>query len=421
MFGRSKDPAIRVVIIAPADGLEQPWIAALAADTGVDVVAKVGVLQRGVETVQELRPVAVVIDRAIGEIEETLHQIYAVAPQTLAVAVLPQQGMDEMRRMVTAGARDVVAKPLTGPEVVASLRRVVRAEDERRQRAQLPSLLAQPTQAQAGQVVVVMGPKGGVGTTTVATNLAVALRQVTGESVALVDLSLQFGDVAVLLNVWSKHSVHDLAAHHEALDDTLLDRVLVTHGSGVKVLQAPPEPDMAADVSGEQVAAIVNALRARFAYVVVDCWSFVDEITETLAANADRLLLVTTPEVPALKNTKHALAYFVGHGVQRENISLVLNRFPSVKGITLKDIQEHLRHPIQANLPSDGQAVTYAANKGVPVVQSYPKSWVAQSFLRLAAWIGGDKVKTISEAPFVEERQAPAAQPAKRRFALRRG
>jgi pilus assembly protein CpaE len=114
---------------------------------------------------------------------------------------------------------------------------------------------------------------------------------------------------------------------------------------------------------------------------------------------ADQVLLVTTPEVPALKNTKQALEYFARHGVHRDHIALVLNRFPSVKGVTLQDIQQHLRHPIQANLPSDGPAVTYAANKGIPVLHSHPQSWVAQSFLKLAAWIAGDNVVTLTEAP----------------------
>jgi pilus assembly protein CpaE len=106
--------------------------------------------------------------------------------------------------------------------------------------------------------------------------------------------------------------------------------------------------------------------------------------------------------------------------MQRENVRLVLNRFPSVKGVTLQDIQQHLRHPIQANLPSDGPAVTYAANKGVPVVQSHPQSWVAQSFLRLAAWLAGDKVETITHEPSAKQMPVIGSAPSGplRRFGL---
>ncbi len=330
--------------------------------------------------------------------------------------------MPSVRRLVAAGARDILIKPLHHRELVGSLRQVVQMEDARRQRAGQPSLLAIQQQKRAGKVVVVMGPKGGVGSTTVATNLAVALKHVGGHDVALADFSLQFGDVAVLLNLFSKHTLHDLAIHFDTIDDGLLDRVLVSHASGVKVLLAPGEPELSADMSGAQVNAIVRALRSRFAYTVIDCWSFLDEVTETLMAAADQVLLVTTPEVPALKNTKQALEYFTRHGVHRDHVALVLNRFPSVKGVTLQDIQQHLRHPVQANLPSDGPAVTYAANKGIPVVQSHPQSWVAQSFLKLAAWIAGDNVETITEGPTKQEQftaKAEAKQP-KWRLGLRK-
>jgi pilus assembly protein CpaE len=422
MAAQNQTSALRVAIIAPADGLEQDWITALQADANINVVARVGVLQRGIEAVQQHLPNVLLVDRPVEQIEDTIHAVYAVSPQTLCVAVLPQQDMPAVRRLVAAGARDILVKPLHHRELVASIRQVVQMEDARRQRAGQPSLLVLSQPKSLGKVIVVMGPKGGVGSTTVATNLAIALKQVGGNDVALADFSLQFGDVAVLLNLWSKHTLHDLAIHYENIDDSLLERVLVPHASGVKVLLAPGEPELTADMGARQINAIIRALRAKFAYVVIDCWSFLDEVTETLMSAADQVLLVTTPEVPALKNTKQALEYFSRHGVHKEHVALVLNRFPSVKGVTLQDIQQHLRHPIQANLPSDGPAVTYAANKGIPVVHSHPQSWVAQSFLKLAAWIAGDDVETISQGPPTPQTKTTSTEPkqAKWRLGLRK-
>ncbi len=423
MRGRANELPIQVVVIAPPDGLDQPWIDGLGSERGIEVLARVAVLKRGIEAVEQLQPNVLVIDRDVEEIEDTLHEIYPIAPNTLCVAVQPNQDMAAIRRLVAAGARDVVAKPLQAKDLAASIRQVVQMDAARRERAGLPPPGAERQGPRNCKVVVVMGPKGGTGTTTVATNVAVALKQVTGKEVVLADFSLQMGDVAVLLNVWSKHTLHDLAIHYQTLDDSFLERVLVRHSSGVRVLQAPGHPEQAGDIGSTQLTAIVRLLQARFDYVVVDCWSFLDEITESLALSADQLLLVTTPEVAALKNTKQAIDYFSRRGVSGNQMALVLNRFPSVKGITLKDIQDHLGRPIQANLPSDGEAMIFAANKGTPVIQSHPNSWVAQSFRKLAVWLAGDKVETITTAPDGKGARAAGkkdGEPAKRRFGLRK-
>jgi pilus assembly protein CpaE len=223
----------------------------------------------------------------------------------------------------------------------------------------------------------------------------VALRQVAGAPVALVDCSLQFGDVGVHMNLRSKYSLLDLAGAGD-IDDAMLARVLCEHGSGVQVLLAPGEPDAAAHVDGATVSAVINKLRARYSYVVVDTWSFLDEVTETLLRMADEVLLVATPELPTLRNTKRLIEYTQRHQLATGHVLIVLNRFPSVEGISLDDVQQHLRHPVAANIPSEGMAVTQSINRGVPLVISHPKGWAAQNILRLAARLAGDEVGTIA-------------------------
>src|SRR3954447_16921675 len=220
---------IEVVILAPAGGLEQPWITGLQADPSVNVEACVGVLNRAVEVLGQLQPNVLVIDRPVSEAEEVIHAAYAASPQTLCFAILQEEDMASMRRLVAAGARDILVKPLQLSDLLSSMQQGMQVEESRRQRAGLPTLRSNHQQATPGKVVVVMGPKGGVGTTTIATNVAVALKLVTGKGVALADFNLQFGDVAVLLNLWSKHTLHDLALHHEEIDDALIHRVMVPH------------------------------------------------------------------------------------------------------------------------------------------------------------------------------------------------
>jgi pilus assembly protein CpaE len=214
--------------------------------------------------------------------------------------------------------------------------------------------------------------------------------------VALVDCSLQFGDLGVHLNLRSKYSLLDLAGAASEIDDAMLARVICEHDSGVHVLLAPPEPESAGSLDGQTIGTVIDKLLARYSFVVVDTWSFLDEITETLLRRADEILLVTTPELPTLRNAKRLIDFAQRHDIDTSRIMIVLNRFPSVEGISLEDVQQHLRHPVAANIPSEGMAVTHSINRGVPLVISAPKGWAAQNIMRLAARLAGDEVATIA-------------------------
>ncbi|MEJ2560965.1 MAG: AAA family ATPase, partial [Anaerolineae bacterium] len=150
----------------------------------------------------------------------------------------------------------------------------------------------------------VFSPKRGVGCSTVAINLANALHQAEGRQVALVDSSLQFGDVAVLLNLQASRTIADLAPHIDELDQELLDHVLLAHHSGIKALLAPPRPEMADLVAPGVLNTILEKLRRLYDYIVIDTPSTLADLTLTVLDVADRIILITTPDIPAIKNAK---------------------------------------------------------------------------------------------------------------------
>jgi pilus assembly protein CpaE len=168
---------------------------------------------------------------------------------------------------------------------------------------------------------------------------------------------------------------------------------------------------VAGEITREQISAVLDSLLLRYSYVIADTWCVLDEVTMALLERADDVLVVTTPEIPALKNVKFFLEYMTQHQLTRGRISIVLNRFPSVDGVSLEDVQQHLRQPVSANIPSAGQLITYSVNRGVPVVLSHPQSWAGQSLRKLAAYVAGEQASTISLEPEKGKGRANDGQP----------
>lgn len=219
-----------------------------------------------------------------------------------------------------------------------------------------------------GQIIAIHGAKGGVGATTVAVNLAVALRLETQARIALVDANLYSGDVAVSLNLAVRGSLADLLPHLRNLDGDFLDRAAVRHISGIVAFPAPDDFERAQAIGGEQIGRILGALRRHYDYVVVDTCSLPDQVTARTLEVADRIVLVFTPEIPALKNAARFLNLAEESGYGDQRLIAVLNRDNSRGAVGRDDIATHLRVRIAATLPSEGQTVVGAANVGEPVV-----------------------------------------------------
>ena len=383
----------RTIIITAPEHTSQDWIGRLTSADEVDVVQCASNISHGVELVQKHHPDLVLIDREVGQTESAVRQILAIAPMTLCIAIVPSPDIPMLRQLMTAGTRDVLPAPVVYDDLVGSIRSILAAEAERRREAQSSTTARHK---RPGKLILVIAPKGGVGTTTIATNIAVALHQVSKSEVALADFSLQFGDVGIQLNLWSKYTIVDLATRTTDVDDTTLKRVLSQHDSGIHVLLAPLEPEAAARIGGTEVRAVLDHLLDRFAYVVADTWSFFDEVSEMLLRRADEVLLVTTPELPTLKNAKRFLELADRQNLANGHTTIVLNRFPSVRGITLQDVQQQLHHQVGASIPSEGQLVTNSINDGIPIVISHPRSSMAQSIVKLAIQLAGDQIDAIA-------------------------
>jgi pilus assembly protein CpaE len=314
---------------------------------------------------------------------------------TAAVVMMSVQGeADYLRRSMLAGAREFLVKPFSSDELTASIRQVYSREREKAGRAVAVAAAAQGARphnpTDDGLVVAVFSPKGGVGRTTIAVNLAVAAAAELGKSVTLVDASFQFGDVAVLLNLNPKDkSMAELAPELEAgRDPDSVETFTLTHSSGIRVLLAPPSPEMAELITPAGVKHVIEILRQHSELVVVDCAAWFNDTLLGILDQADVVLTVLTLEITSIKNTRLFLEVAEQLGYSHK-IRLVLNRADTTLGIRVADVEHSIGRKVDHTIVSDGRAVVYALNRGVPFVLSNRESQVSQDVLRLATSIVG--------------------------------
>jgi pilus assembly protein CpaE len=341
-------------------------------------------------------PEAILISGQVGD-EEGLRLIEEVTtslPRAAVIVLVNKEQMDFIQRALLTGARGFLLQPFSDAELRESIRRIHWLEVERISRlAQEPTEEGISTQ---GEILAVFSPKGGVGRTTIASNLAVALQQ-AGQRVVLVDGSLQFGDVPVVLNIHARTTIVSLVRRLKEIDAELLMEVLAPHSSGIRVLLGPSQLEEADALYPEAVERILTTLQRHFDYLVIDAWPFLDDTTLTVLDMADRILLVTTPEMPALREVKLFLELVDMLDYPPSKLLLILNRAMSVFGIEAVDIEENIRYKIAIHIPSDGQLVTRALNRGVPLVISDPQSQVARSIVQLADLLIGRAEQPVRE------------------------
>jgi pilus assembly protein CpaE len=238
-----------------------------------------------------------------------------------------------------------------------------------------------------GQLIAIRGAKGGVGTTAIATNLAVALHRHTQQPTALVDADFFAGDVLAALNLSSNRSVMDLLSNAARLDDDLLNTTLVSHSSGIDVLAPPSDFEQVERVKADAYQHMLEELRNHYAYIVVDCATGLDANTLAAMDLADVLLLVTTPELAALKNVARLIQLGARLGYEENKLRLVLNRSNLPGAISSNDFEQHLSYRTSFKLPNDS-AVPQALASGEPLKAS---TKVAGELDKIARSIAADQ------------------------------
>ena len=313
-----------------------------------------------------------------------------------AIIIMSVQGEQEyMKKAMVAGAREYMVKPFSTDELVNTIRKVYELEQKRRIQLSEPSIVRE--MQRDPQIITVFSTKGGVGRTTVATNLAVSLAEETRKKVALIDLDLQFGDVAIMMNVVPKRTISELIQDIGQMDAELMESYLVTHPTGVKVLPCPTRPEYSELITGSHVEKILGILKQTYDYVVIDTPSFFHETTLSALDLCHQILLLISLDLPTIKNVKLGLEVLDSLHLKGK-AKLILNRSSQDIGIKCEDMEEGIGLKVVAHVPSDGRTVIGSVNKGNPFVISSPHTKITESIRELAHLVMQDQVKPQKNA-----------------------
>jgi pilus assembly protein CpaE len=402
------DP-IRVLIVDDIPETRDHLTKLLSFESDIEVVGAAASGAQALELAAQLLPGVVLMDINMPDMDgiAATERMSAEVPDAAVVMMSVQGEADYLRRSMLAGAREFLVKPFSSDELTASIRQVYAREVEKANRRAAAPVMAPGGPAGAGagssrdrdgQIVAIFSPKGGVGRTTIAVNMAIAAATELGQTVVLVDASFQFGDVGVLLNLNPKNkSIADLVPELEAGEPESLDTFVINHSAGVRVLLAPPSPEMAELITPTVVKRVLEALRREHDLVIVDCTSWFNETTLAILDVADTVLTVLSLEITSIKNMRLFLEVADQLGYEQNKVKLVLNRADSSLGIRVTDVENSIGRKVDHTIVSDGRSVVYALNRGVPFFLSNREAQVSQDILRLAASVAGERASESAE------------------------
>ncbi|KAA0890458.1 AAA family ATPase [Oryzomonas rubra] len=340
----------------------------------VKLVGATGDFSEGYRLVQTNNPSVVILGVAQLEVgAEQVQHILAHFPATAIFVATTEKNPDWILRLMRSGASEYFLKPVAKTELFEALRKVAKNLS--------PLTNGQVTQRQ-GKIISVYNPVGGVGTTTIAVNLAATLAA-GNDNVALVDFNLFCGDVASFLDIDPKYTLSSVTNNVNRLDADFLRASMTRHASGIYLLSEPLEVEETLSITAEQITQVLTFLKSAFSYVVIDTGGPLFGANLITFRDSDHLLFNTVLTLPALKNVRRYLAALENKGIARSAVKIVVNRYLPKADIKIGDAENVLGTKVFATIPNEYGAVIDSINKGVPVVNLYPRSPITAAIAKL--------------------------------------
>lgn len=308
-----------------------------------------------------------------------LAEIFALEfPDSALILMTGSDDKKVLRHALRIGAKDVISLPIAEDKILRLLTRALQQENERK------ALYTVEKKAKPQfKTITVFSTKGGVGKTTVALNLAVAIHQITGKRTALVDLNLMAGNIALMAGINPRFTFKDLVDEISLIDSEVLEQYCIEHFSGIRILAAPLNPEVAGFIHSEHVEKVLELLSETYNYVIIDAPNYFHDTVIPALEFAQDIALVTTFDLASVQNLKQCLDVLASLNL-RKKVKIIINRMSHSAGLKLKDLQKELGVVVTGVIPNSEKIAVNAVNMGNPLYISARSSAISQNFEALA-------------------------------------
>ncbi|HLZ26141.1 MAG TPA: response regulator [Chloroflexota bacterium] len=377
---------IRVLAVDDSATIRETLGMLLDAQPDMELVATASNGQEAVRRAAEVQPDIVLMDIHMPDLDgiQATWLVSSRAPHGAVIMVTSEERIDFLQKAMSAGAQGYVLKPFgNGTQLFQTIRDVHGRSSARRMQVASGTSSDVSTRRRVGKRIVVLGPKGGVGATTIAVNLALLFRDPGQAKVALVDADFLAGDTTLHLDLAPQRTILDLVPHTDALDARLIDQVMAKHRGGLQVLPRPTNPEQAEVLTSEHVRLVLGALAQMYDVVVIDTALTYDDRMLAVLELADLYVVVLTPHLGTLRSARHFLHVARTLGFPDDRMCFVLNRASNLAGLSIDDIANALDSRAIHQLPTAGAELTQAVNEGRPPSLYQHKSPFGRALLAL--------------------------------------
>jgi len=333
--------------------------------------------------IEEIQPDVVLLDFNFQQtIFNLIDKIVTEYPKSALVAVISNREEVDLDLVILSGARAFVQYPYQPGKLVVTIRRVVELRE--RNHIGAVGVADDKSEIKSKNTFIVFSPKGGVGTTTIAINLAISLQKQLDEDVLLIDGKHLLGHVALYMNLRTANSITDLIAHAGMLDQRLIRQVIIEHKSGVHVLPSPNLIGAAQGIKPESLFKVIQSLQKVYPNIIIDGGNHIDENTVTYMDSSSKILIVLNPDLASMRDVRQFMEIAKSLSYPEEEILLILNMAGRRADVKLREIEGILKMEIFGKIPADDELALSSLNEGVPILLKKPHHAISKAYKQIA-------------------------------------